>query len=131
MSHFFLPTIVSADIRGDANQLAMALGESEADRETWSLAQWTKDGHEYATRNLWITQAWLESAQQPLTRPEWDADNRISMAGAKRAQAAIVIWDGEGDMPQPQPGKIVCIPGVDMAEVIEQAGLVLVETESE
>ena len=114
---------------GDANQLAMALGDSvaswqhtfgaasrpDADGALYSLASWDTDD------------AWLVAVQSVPERPAWDADNAVNMAAAIRAQARVLVYDpASGDpVPQASAAAILILPGEPMA-MAAAAGLVRV-----
>ena len=75
----------------DANQLAMCLGQSEADGQTYRGLNWTDaDGNLYAAASFEARDEWITFAQAPLVRPAWDADEIIDMVAAERAQAAMI-----------------------------------------
>lgn len=76
----------------DANQLAMALGFSEADGETYRGLNWQDaNGNLYAAASFEARDEWIVAAQQPLIRPAWDVNEVIDMDAAERAQAALVF----------------------------------------
>jgi len=86
-------TIVCHDaLRDDANQLAMVLGYGPADAETYGELNWQDaGGNLYACASLIVSDAFTTAAQSGLQRPSWDVDNIIDMAGANRAQSALVF----------------------------------------
>lgn len=105
----------------DANQLAMALGQSEADGETYRGLNWVDaQGNLYAAASFEASDAWLEAAQAPLTRPAWDVDEIIDMDAATRAQAALVF---SLEPVAADPGKLVAIGGLSGAEALAAMGL--------
>jgi len=113
---------------GDANQLAMALGDSvEAWQDTFATVGW-QDGDALQSMASWDTDdAWLVAVQSVPDRPAWDVDNAINMAGAIRAQALVVVYDpASGDpVPQASASTILILPGEPMA-MAAAAGLVRV-----
>ena len=81
-----------AALRSDANNLAMVLGYGPADAKTYGGLNWQDaDGNLYACTSLPVSDAFTTTAQSGLQRPAWDVDNIIDMAGANRAQAALVF----------------------------------------
>ena len=112
---------------GDANQLAMALGDSVASwQHTFGDASRPDaDGSLYSVASWDADPAWLVAVQSVPERPAWDADNDVNMAGAIRAQAMVVLYDpASGDpVPQASAGAILIIPGEPMA-MAAAAGLV-------
>ena len=86
-------TIACPDaLRDDANQLAMVLGYGPDDVQTYVALNWQDvDGNLYACASLTVSDTFTTAAQVALQRPAWDTDSAISMAGANRAQAALVF----------------------------------------
>ena len=79
-------------LRDDANQLAMVLGYGPSDAETYGELNWQDvDGNLYACASLPVSDTFTSAAQSPLQRPAWDTDSHVNMAGANRAQAALVL----------------------------------------
>ena len=79
-------------LRDDANNLAMVLGYGPADAETYGELKWQDAaGNFYACASLIVSDALVSKAQSTLSRPAWDVDNIIDMAGANRAQSALVF----------------------------------------
>ena len=90
---------------GAANQLARCIGYTEADGETFTLAQ-VIDG--YAVASGIVAPEFVGDAVAPLVEPEWGAD----MTAAADAQAAIRIWSEE-DPVTVGPDHIVAVVGID------------------
>jgi len=86
-------TIACPDaLRDDANNLAMVLGYRPDDAETYVGLNWQDaGGNLYACASLIVSDAFTTAAQSGLQRPAWDTDNTVNMAGANRAQAALVF----------------------------------------
>jgi len=79
-------------LRDDANQIAMVLGYGPEDAETYVALNWHDvDGNLYACASLPVSDTFTTTAQSGLQRPAWDTDNTVNMAGANRAQAALVF----------------------------------------
>ena len=79
-------------LRDDANNLAMVLGYRPDDAETYVGLNWQDaGGNLYACASLPVSDTFTTTAQSPLQRPAWDIDNTVNMAGANRAQAALVF----------------------------------------
>jgi len=70
----------------------MVLGYGPDDAETYVALNWQDAaGNLYACASLTVSDAFTTAAQSGLQRPAWDTDSAISMAGANRAQAALVF----------------------------------------
>jgi len=79
-------------LRDDANNLAMVLGFGPDDAETYVALNWNDvDGNLYACASLPVSDTFTTAAQSGLQRPAWDTDNHVNMAGANRAQAALMF----------------------------------------
>jgi hypothetical protein len=79
-------------LRDDANQLAMVLGFGPDDVQTYVALNWQDaDGNLYACASLPVSDTFTSAAQSPLQRPSWDTDSHVNMAGANRAQDALVF----------------------------------------
>jgi hypothetical protein len=92
VTNIFVPTCCCVTLLDDANQLAMVLGESTADADTWTHTPFQYQQNLYSTRNLWVSPQWIRGiidASNPLARPDWDTEQLIDMAAAQRARDAI------------------------------------------
>lgn len=113
---------------GDANHLAMVLGQGPAEAATYGTPGWQDgDGNLYSVASLPVSPEWLAAAQGPLTRPAWDTEPyQVNMAGAGRAQEKVVLYapDAEEPAPVPQadPDTILTLPGDPLA-MLAAAGL--------
>ena len=77
----------------DANQLALALGESHADDRTFTSASYQDaDGNLYAVCSTVAKPVFAELAGQPLQAPDHAPD--MDLAAATRAQALLQINGG-------------------------------------
>jgi len=77
----------------DANQLALALGESSADDRTFTTATWQDaDGNLYAVCSTVAKPVFAELAGQPLQAPDHAPD--MDLAAATRAQSLLQINNG-------------------------------------
>ena len=77
----------------DANQLALALGESSADDRTFSTASYQDaQGNLYAVCSTVAKPVFAELAGQPLKAPDHAPD--MDLAAATRAQALLQINGG-------------------------------------
>ena len=77
----------------DANQLALALGESSADDRTFTTATWQDaDGNLYAVCSTVAKPVFAELAGQPLQAPDHAPD--MDLAAATRAQGMLQINGG-------------------------------------
>lgn len=122
-----------ATLVSDANQLAMVLGFSEADGQTYRGLNWTDGTTLYAAASFDASDAWLEAAQAPLTRPAWDVDEVIDMDAAARAQAALVFWQVTEDSPTPpsaDPAHLTAIGGMEGPDALAAMGLTPADEET-
>ena len=77
----------------DANQLALALGESSADDRTFTTATWQDaGGNLYAVCSTVAKPIFAQLAGQPLQAPAHAPD--MDLAAATRAQALLQINNG-------------------------------------
>ena len=77
----------------DANQLALALGESSADDQTFTTASYQDaQGNLYAVCSTVAKPIFAEMAGQPLQAPDHAPD--MDLAAATRAQALLQINGG-------------------------------------
>ncbi len=76
----------------DANQLALCLGQSAADDQTFGAATW-KDAAEnlYAVASTMVMATFPTSAASTLVAPDFAPSADLVAAG--RAQAALVVYD--------------------------------------
>ena len=126
-------------MREDCNSLAMCLAFGPSDGNTYNALNWQDtNGNLYAAASFVALEHWIIAASQPLQRPEWDTDNFVNMAGANRAQAAMVVWLGAGDdhdnpvpIPQASPDKLTVVAGDDGLAALAAMGLTMVPTENE
>ena len=87
-------TIATPDARiPDANKLALALGESSADDQTFTTASYQDaQGNLYAVCSTVAKPIFAQLAGQPLQAPEHAPG--MDLAAATRAQALLQINDG-------------------------------------
>ena len=77
----------------EANQLALALGESAADDKTFNTAAWQDaEGNLYAVSSTVAKPIFAQIAGQPLQAPDHAPD--MDLAAATRAQALLQINGG-------------------------------------
>ena len=103
-------------------------GESAADLETYQDRPNTPMQRSAAgDLFLWHSSPnWFfrQDPQGDLHRPAWDTEPyAVNMTAAACAQAALVIWDGEGPIPQAAPGQITVVGGMPGREAINAMGL--------
>ena len=112
----------------DANQLALCLGESASDDQTFTSTNWQDDdGNLYAVCSTVAKPVFVELASQPLQAPAHVPD--VDLVAATRAQMVVSIND------QPAgPDRIAVILGDRLQSAmdhIEALGLVAVPSEEE
>lgn len=106
------------------NQLAMCLGQSEADGQTYRGLNWQDPGGNlYAAASFEARDEWITFAQAPLVRPAWDVDEVIDMVAAERAQAALVY---AVEPVLAVPGALTAIGGMDGVFAVGAMGLTAV-----
>ena len=112
----------------DANQLALALGESSADDQTFTTASYQDaDGNLYAVCSTVAKPVFAELAGQRLQAPAHSLD--MDLVAATRAQSLLQINDGTAS-----PDVIAVILGDRLESAqdhIAALGLTRVEQESE
>ena len=114
-----------ATIRSDANNFAMVLGYGPSDAETYGELNWQDvDGNLYACASLTVSDTFTTTAQSPLQRPSWDTDNHVNMAGANRAQAALLF---SLTPVTALPDKLTACAGDDALATLAAMGLTQVE----
>ena len=76
-----------------ANHLAMALGLSINDKNTYTNLKYTDvDGNLYAVASFIASSATASKADAPLERPEWDVENEdIDMELAEHAKTLVAL----------------------------------------
>jgi len=123
-------TIACPDaLRADGNHFAMVLGYGPSDALTYGELNWQDaGGNLYACASLVVSDAFTTAAQSGLQRPSWDVDNIIDMAGANRAQAALVF---SLTPVTAMPDKLTACAGDDALVVLAAMGLTQVEVEYE
>jgi len=112
-------------LRDDANQLAMVLGYGSSDAETCVALNWLDTaGNLYACASLPVSDTFTTAAQSGLQRPAWDTDSHVNMAGANRAQAALVF---SLTPVTAMPDKLTACVGDDALATLAAMGLTQVE----
>lgn len=116
--------IVPASMRDDANDLAMVLGSGPANAATFGPASWVDaQGVTYSVASTLAKAGFPTAASSTLQRPEWDEEPYVvNMAGAGRAQAALVVCTAD-DLTPLQAGKITAIIGGQPLTVLSLIGL--------
>ena len=105
----------------DANQLAMVLGLTVSDINTYGTPTYKdEDLSLYSAASFLASQVWIDKAKSPLVRPRWDEDNIIDMTAAKRAQQVLIISE---ITVQAHPDKITACIGGDGLTAIASMGL--------
>jgi len=121
-------TIACPDaLRDDANNLAMVLGYGPSDAETYVALNWQDaGGNLYACASLTVSDTFTTAAQSGLQRPAWDTDSHVNMAGANRAQAAMVF---SLEAVEVAPDKLTACAGDDALATLAAMGLTQVEVD--
>ena len=108
------------------NNLAMALGQSEADGQTYKGLNWRDSlGNLYAAASFDAREEWIVAAQSPLFRPEWDVNKIIDMDAAAKAQQYLVFYvvNSEEGAHKANPLNLVAIAGCEGIEALSLMGL--------
>ena len=118
-----------ATLRSDANNLAMVLCYGPSDAETYGSLNWLDTaGNLYACASLSVSDAFTTTAQSGLQRPAWDTDSHVNLAGANRAQAALLF---SLTPVTAMPDKLTACVGDDALATLAAMGLTQVEVEVE
>ena len=119
-------TIACPDaLRDDANNLAMVLGYGPDEAETYGELNWQDaGGNLYACASFTVADTFTTTAQSGLQRPAWDTDYHVNMAGANRAQAALVF---SLTPVTAMPDKLTACEGDGALATLAAMGLVQVE----
>ena len=113
-----------AAFMADANELAMVLAEGPPDKLTYANPSWQDaDGNLYAVSSFEAGPTFVGKALSMLARANWDKSQFINMAGARRAQARVVLAQ---EPQKARPDIILALPGVDGLAALEAMGLTLV-----
>jgi len=114
-------------LRDDANNLAMVLGYGLGDALTYGGLNWQDaEGTLYACASLIVSDTFTTTAQVALQRPSWDTDNHVNMAGANRAQAALVF---SLTPVTAMPDKLTACVGDDALATLAAMGLTQIEVD--
>lgn len=112
-----------------ANHLAVAIGESAGDFESFQIADWVdSEGNKYAVSSMQCTQTLFQYAGGMLTKRDF-APDEWSFELASFAQSKILLWMGEGPIPTADPAKIVGIVMDDPRQALDLLGLTRVNDE--
>ena len=113
----FVPEAMIAD----ANQLALCIGQTAADVNTFKAATYDDaSGNLYAVTSTVAQATFATSASSPLSAPVYAPDADITSAG--RAQAALVIYDPQSPV-QADPSRILAIRGDNAQASLAIAGV--------
>lgn len=112
---------VPAAMIADANQLALCLGQSAADDQTFGAATWEDaEGNLYSVASTVARGTFPTAAASSLSAPSFAPDADLTAAG--RAQATLVIYDPEAPV-QAGPSRILAIINNDAAAALALAGV--------
>jgi hypothetical protein len=99
----------------------MVLGYGPSDAETYVALNWRDaGGNLYACASLIVSDTFTTAAQSGLQRPSWDTDSHVDVAGANRAQAALVF---SLTPVTAMPDKLTACAGDDALAVLAAMGL--------
>lgn len=122
---------VCETLMDEANALALVVGESDADADTFFYAAWEDaNGNRFACASSIVEPSITDIKTRSLQAPDYAPDAGITAANA--AQEALVIWSGEGAKPQAQTGKITAyLHGDELTalQAIADMGLTVREVE--
>lgn len=114
----------------DAAHLAGCIGFGPADMDTFAIAPEAKDddGELYRWASGLVSPAFLGAVAQLVQRPAWDVQPyAINLTAARRAQSLVVLWAGDGPVPQAVPEQITAVVGDDPLAALAAMGLTPVE----
>lgn len=119
-------TVCPSAHTGAANQLALTLGESPADVNTFGTPGWQDaQGNLYSVCSFVCTDLWLQAVTLPL-QERHDAD----LEAATRAQDLLVIYTPEGEEHTPaSPDTLLAYCHGNALEALEMMGLIRIEEE--
>jgi hypothetical protein len=105
----------------DANQLALCLGQSAADVQTFKPAAWKDAGdNRYSVSSTLAKATFPEAAAAALSAPAFAPD--ADLTAAERAQAALVIHDPQSPV-QADPSRILAVINDDAQAAVAIAGV--------
>ena len=125
MENTLITALCGAALIDDANQLARCIRRSEDDEATYALNM-TDGKNEYALVSTFVSPQWIGAASKALKEQEWGCD----VKAAQRAQAALVVWNGVGDAPMPNPDKLTVLIGVDASTTVGLWGVTAIADKS-
>jgi hypothetical protein len=112
-----------------ANHLAVAIGESAGDFESFQNADWVDaQGNKYAVSSMQCTATLFQYAGGVLTKRDF-APEEWSFELASFAQSKIELWMGEGPILTTDPEKIVGIVMDDPTMALQHLNITRVELE--
>lgn len=116
---------IPAALVDDANDLAMCLGTSLADGETFRGLNWVDgQGNLYAAAAFEWDDERIEQVAVTLVRPAWDSDKSVNVTGANRAQD---VWTFSMDAVLAVPAVITVRGGVDGVTALAEMGLMIID----
>ena len=121
-----LTAICPAAMVDDANALAAVLAYGPADLQTFVPGWQDANGTAFYVASWDADDAWVSGAQSALGRPAWDTANVVNMAGAGRAQQALVLWTPTEADPTPPKATVsimLVIGGMPPLTALAAAGL--------
>lgn len=95
------------DLIGQANQLALAIGLTSEDVDTFGSYITEINGHEYSIANLRARASFVFIPQMDLT--EMSIEKGADPVVVTEMQQLLDVWDGEGPPPVADPNKLVVI----------------------
>lgn len=111
----------------DANHLALALANSEADALSFLAPQWVDpDGNFYSVASWEDNADWVGASHAGLLRPDWDTDEVIDLAAVSRAKDALDCWaptEETPGLPRPSPTRIRVLVGINGPASLLSTGL--------
>ena len=110
-----------------ANHLAVAIGESAGDFESFQIADWVdSQGNKYAVSSMQCTATLFQYAGGMLQKRDF-APDEWSFELASFAQSKIELWMGDGEIPTADPDKIVGIVMDDPMGALAALGVLRIE----
>jgi hypothetical protein len=81
------------------------------------------EGNLYSAASFTTTLEWVQGASVPPVRPSWDTEQVVDIEAATRAWSAMVVWLGEGEVPQAHPNALTVLIGDDGSQSLAMMGL--------
>ena len=123
--------IVPPSLRDDANQFALAMGETAGDVYTFTEPNFQKGlivKDKYYVANTVVTDRFLTAQPDEITEAPAHASD-VDLEAANRARVATEVWLGQGDLPELNKNKMLALFTNDPHGVLKEYKLKRIEKE--